>query len=73
VTSRGEKFVKAYVKSNPIQFMGSSLGFQKSVRSLEMVLDERLTWTVHANDIVKRINFRLKLLSTIQYVLNEDM
>jgi hypothetical protein len=38
-----------------------------------MVLDERLTWTGHANDIVKRFNFRLKHLSTFRCVLNQDV
>jgi hypothetical protein len=42
-TSRGVKIVKAYVNSNPIQFMGTSLEFQKSVRSLRMAVYERLT------------------------------
>jgi hypothetical protein len=53
--------------------MGTYLEFQEIVRSLGMVLDERLTWTVHTNDIVKRVNFRLKHLSTFQYVLNEHV
>jgi hypothetical protein len=38
-----------------------------------MVLDERLTWTAHTNDIVKRVNFRLKHLSPFRYILNEDV
>jgi hypothetical protein len=59
-TSRGVRSEKAYVNSTPIQFMGTSLEFQESVRSLGMVLVERLTWTAHTNDIVKRVNFRLK-------------
>jgi hypothetical protein len=65
--------VKVYVNSNPIQFMGTSLEFQENVKSLGMVLDERLTWTAHTNDIVKRVNFRLKHLSTFRYFLNEDV
>jgi hypothetical protein len=32
-TSRGVRSVKAYVNSSPIQFMGTSLEFQESVRS----------------------------------------
>jgi hypothetical protein len=66
-TSRGVRSVKAYVNSNPIQFMGTSLEFQESVRSLGMVLDEKLTWTAHTNEIVKRVNFRLKHLSTFRF------
>jgi hypothetical protein len=38
-----------------------------------MVLHERLTRTAHTNDIIKRLNFRLKYLSTFRYVLNEDV
>jgi hypothetical protein len=38
--SRGVRSVKAYINSNPNQFMGISLEFQESVRSLEMVLVE---------------------------------
>jgi hypothetical protein len=65
--------VKAYVDGNPIRFMGTSLKFQGSVRSLGMVLDEGLTWTAHTNDIVKRVNFRLKHLSTFRHVLKEGV
>jgi hypothetical protein len=65
--------VKAYVNSNLIQFMGTSLEFQESFRSLGMVLDERLTWTAQTNDIVKRVNFRMKHLFTFRYVLNKDV
>jgi hypothetical protein len=36
-------------------------------------LNERLTWTAHTNDIVKRVNFRLKHLSTCRCVLNEEL
>jgi hypothetical protein len=32
-----------------------------------------MTWTAHTNDIVKRVNFRLKQLSTFRFVLNEDV
>jgi hypothetical protein len=53
--------------------MGTSLKFQENVRSLRMVLDEKLTWTAHTNDIVKRVNFRVKHVSTFGYVLNEDV
>jgi hypothetical protein len=70
---RGVRSVKAYINSNPIQFMGTSLEFQNSLKSLGMVLDERLTWTTHTTDIVKRANFRLKHLSTFRCVLNEDV
>jgi hypothetical protein len=38
-----------------------------------MVLDERLTWTGHANDIVKKFNFRLRHLYTFRCVLNQDV
>jgi hypothetical protein len=38
-----------------------------------MVLDARLTWTAHTNDLVKVVNFRPKHLSTFRYVLNEDL
>jgi hypothetical protein len=72
-TNREIRSVKANVNSKPIQFMGTSLEFQEIVRILGMVLDERLTWTVHTNDIVKRVNFRLKHLSTFRYVLNEHV
>jgi hypothetical protein len=77
-TSRGVRSEKAYVNSNPIRvFMGTSLEFQESVRSLGMVLDERLTWTAHTNDIVKRVNFRLIFFPYfgiyIYIYLNEDV
>jgi hypothetical protein len=58
---------------NPIHSMGTYLEFQESVRSLVIVLDERLTWTAHMNDIVKRVNFRLKHLYTFRYFLNLDV
>jgi hypothetical protein len=32
-----------------------------------------LTWTAHTNDIIKRVNFGLKHLSTFTCVLNEDV
>jgi hypothetical protein len=38
-----------------------------------MILDERLTWTAHTNEIVERVNFRLKHLSTFRCVLNKDV
>jgi hypothetical protein len=72
-TSKRVRTVKTYVNSNTIQFMGISFEFQECVRSLGMVLDERLTWTAHTNDIIKTVNFRLKHLSTFRYVLNEDV
>jgi hypothetical protein len=61
---RGVRCVKASVNSIPIQFMGTSLKFQ----SLGIVLDER-----HTNDMLKKVNFRLKNLSTFRYVLNENV
>jgi hypothetical protein len=72
-TNRGVRSVKIFVNSNTIQFMGTSLEFQESVRSLGLVLDERLTWTAHTNDNVKRVNFRLKYISKFRSVLNEDV
>jgi hypothetical protein len=50
-----------------------TLEFQESFMSLGMVLDEKLTWTAHTNNIVKSVNFRLKQLSIFRYVLNQDV
>jgi hypothetical protein len=71
-TSRGVRSLKAYVNSSDPVYGNFSLKFQKSARSLGIGFDEKLTWKAHTNDIVDKVNFKLRHLSTFRCVLNED-
>jgi hypothetical protein len=51
-TSRGVRSVKTFVNSSDPVYGSFSLKFQKSVRSLGIGFDEKLTWKAHTNDIV---------------------
>jgi hypothetical protein len=64
---------KTKISDYPIKFIDKTLRFEENVRNLGAIIDENLTWTAHTNDIVKKVHFKLKHLSTFRNVLNEDV
>jgi hypothetical protein len=66
-------FIKNQIREYPIKFMDQTLQFEENVRNLGIIMDENLTWTAHTNDVVKKVHFRLKNLSTFRHVLKEDI